>query len=616
MIVATLKNRSILSLLLISLMFVFNFYTIYALIEDQKEIGKFINISGKQRMLSQRITLLSEKYYAAPSVTVATKLKQAITEMRGNARYIQLESRGAVRHIFEGKNYRLAYYTETFLSEAEKILKGDKNRNSLSYLQSINEYILKSSDTVVTVFEQQYATYVTEVRIWATFIMIASLVLVAILYLLVLRPALKKNELLLTEIRDSEAKMKGITDNTDNIIFIKDTQGRYLFVNRSFETAFNTSNRAIQGQTDYQFFSEEEAELFVKNDRQVTRTLAKISTHEFAYQNGIRHYYLVDKFPVFKGDGSIYGVGGVATDISEMVKLQKKMEEYVELIDENIITSQTDTKGVITYVSDAFCRISGYSKEELMGQEHDIVRHEDMPDSIYKELWETIKSGRSWHGEIKNKTKEGGYYWVDATIHPNYDEKGEKIIGYTAIRQDITNKKRIEEISITDELTGLHNRRYFNQMVEEEFNRCKRDGQRFTFLVMDVDNFKKYNDTYGHQEGDKVLSSIGKVLREHTQRAGDYAFRLGGEEFGVLLHAANESDACKGAEGIRESIEQLGIVHAKNLPYGCVTVSVGIKSITPSVTEKVTVDDIYREADERLYRAKENGRNRVEICHV
>lgn len=609
-----MKQRSILSLSLILIMVVINFFNIYYLVEEQKEVGKFINLSGKLRMLSQRTILLAERVEEKHDPATALKLKKAIAQMRDNAAFIEKESRGAVRHLFEGRNYRLAFYMESFLSKADDVLTGNNPKESLAYLRSLGDYILKTSDTVVAVFEQQHADYIQKVRLTAAAILGASILLIFLIYSFILRPALNTNEKLIGEIKDSEAKMKGITENTENIIFIKDLKGRYLFINRRFEKAFNTTNLAIRGLNDHEFFSPEEADLFIKNDRTVAQTLKKISTQEFAYQNGIRHYYLVDRFPVYKGDGTVYGVGGVATDITEITTLQKTMKEYVKLVDENIITSQTDMSGKITYVSEAFCRISGFSREELMGQTHRIVRHDDMPSSLYEDLWKTVTQGKTWRGEIKNKTKNGGFYWVDATIYPNFDDQGKTIIGYTAIRQDITDKKKIEEMSVTDELTKLFNRRFFNRTFEAEFNRCKRDGKRFTYLIMDVDNFKKYNDTYGHQLGDHVLTAIGEVLRHHTQRAGDFAFRLGGEEFGALLNCASEEEACNNADAIRQAILDLSIAHTRNPPYDNITVSVGVKSLLPLHSAEQTTDMVYKDADELLYLAKENGRNRIETC--
>ena len=126
--------------------------------------------------------------------------------------------------------------------------------------------------------------------------------------------------------------------------------------------------------------------------------------------------------------------------------VEENLHSLNALLTQNIIFSKTDLKGIITEVSDAFCMISGYTRVELMGQPHNIIRHPDMPRFAFKELWETIKSGHVWKGEVKNKRKDGTYYWVSATISPEYDLKG-NITSYMAIRHDITLKKEHEQQS-------------------------------------------------------------------------------------------------------------------------------------------------------------------------
>jgi aerotaxis receptor len=96
------------------------------------------------------------------------------------------------------------------------------------------------------------------------------------------------------------------------------------------------------------------------------------------------------------------------------------MKEYV-LKNDDFLVSQTDSKGKILFANDDFCKVAGYSLEELVGKPHNVVRHRDMPKAAFKDLWETIKNGKVWHGYVKNMTKDGGYYWVYATVYPMYD---------------------------------------------------------------------------------------------------------------------------------------------------------------------------------------------------
>ncbi len=123
---------------------------------------------------------------------------------------------------------------------------------------------------------------------------------------------------------------------------------------------------------------------------------------------------------------------------------KKKLKELLNVYDNNVIFSKTDLKGYITYVSKAFCEISGYTKEELIGKPHNIIRHPDMKKTVFKELWTTIQSGKVWENEVKNLKKDGGYYWVYSRVEPVYSQENQ-IIEYISTRTDITAKKKYEE---------------------------------------------------------------------------------------------------------------------------------------------------------------------------
>ncbi|XPV67996.1 MAG: cache domain-containing protein [Halarcobacter sp.] len=286
---------------------------------------------------------------------------------------------------------------------------------------------------------------------------------------------------------------------------------------------------------------------------------------------------------------------------------QKKLKNYLNLVNNHVITSTTDEKGIITNVSEAFCKISGYSKKELIGKSHNIVKHEDMPDELYKDLWQTIKSGKIWKGEIKNKKKNADSYWVDVVIEPILQDS--VIVGYTAIRHDITDKKKVEYLSITDELSGLYNRRFFNQKIENEINRAKREDNYLSLMIIDVDFFKKYNDTYGHMLGDSAIKNLSDVLISMVNRSSDFAFRLGGEEFGIIISQKDKDSAFLYANKIKEKIEQLHIEHRLNKSSKYLTVSIGI--ITKKAIEIKSSSELYSLADEALYLSKKNGRNQV-----
>lgn len=135
---------------------------------------------------------------------------------------------------------------------------------------------------------------------------------------------------------------------------------------------------------------------------------------------------------------------------------QQELRDRIAILDRFALISETDTRGVITYANQRFCEVSGYTVEELVGKPHNIVRHPDMPKSLFKEMWQTLKAGKVWQGEIKNRRKDGSHYWVLATVGPIRDAEGE-IIRYVSIRVDITALKALQKTNSELEENLLQN---------------------------------------------------------------------------------------------------------------------------------------------------------------
>ncbi|XOB63223.1 diguanylate cyclase [Campylobacterota bacterium DY0563] len=293
------------------------------------------------------------------------------------------------------------------------------------------------------------------------------------------------------------------------------------------------------------------------------------------------------------------------TNILSMMKIIKqknRLDTYVETVDKYVLISITNLKGIIVYASDAFCKISGYSKKELIGKSHNIVRHPEMPSSIYEDLWKSIKKGEVWSGEIKNRKKNGDFYWVNVKIEPIYDAFGE-VMGYQSVRFDITDKKLVEELSLTDSLLGIHNRRKFNGIIDYQFTVWRRFREPFSIIFADLDDFKSVNDFYGHSQGDRVLIEFTNVINK-TIRDVDSFCRWGGEEFIIICPYTDEKGAQILAQKARTALENYEFTD-----IGQKTASFGVST----VNEKDTIDTLIERADAALYKAKQLGKNRVEF---
>lgn len=172
--------------------------------------------------------------------------------------------------------------------------------------------------------------------------------------------------------------------------------------------------------------------------------------------------------------------------------------------------------------------------------------------------------------------------------------------------------QRLETLSATDALTGLANRRSFDQEWEAEWQRASRRGLPLAIAMVDVDQFKAYNDHYGHQAGDVCLKLVARALGGTAQRSGELVARYGGEEFVVVLPSLTGAEAFAAMERIRAAVQQLGLPHAKATVADVVTVSIGVASCVPQVGQSSAA--LVEAADAAMYRAKTQGRNRVVLA--
>lgn len=202
----------------------------------------------------------------------------------------------------------------------------------------------------------------------------------------------------------------------------------------------------------------------------------------------------------------------------------------------------TDLQGTIEYVNAAFTRVTGYSAQEVIGQNPHILKSDLNPPELYRELWNNIREGKEWECELANRRKDGSIYWELAKFCPLRNSSG-AIIKYLKVSQDITERKGYEEnlryLSNHDSLTNLYNRAYF----EAEMSRlaASRDFP-VSIVIADIDGLKTINDNYGHDEGDRLICMSAELLLS-AFRGGDVVSRIGGDEFAILLPHTDQETA-------------------------------------------------------------------------
>lgn len=286
------------------------------------------------------------------------------------------------------------------------------------------------------------------------------------------------------------------------------------------------------------------------------------------------------------------------------------LREYKRIVDETAMICKIDLDKTITYANEAFCQISGYSKEELTGK---IYRHMVSPRQDLSQLdgglWVNVLRGKSWKGVIELLNKKGEPYFIQASMFPLFDADG-KITELIALQFDITEhiktkqilekqNQKLEHIAHTDTLTGVWNRYKFNKILRQEIKCAKNSNHPFSLMLLDVDRFKTINDTHGHQFGDRVLKAITSTLKRQLKHKEAMIARWGGEEFIILAQGYRLAQALELAERLRAAIEGMEF---ENIP---ITSSFGVTEFSP----EDELDTLVRRADLALYTAKESGRN-------
>ncbi|EJF07747.1 PAS domain S-box/diguanylate cyclase (GGDEF) domain-containing protein [Thiovulum sp. ES] len=315
---------------------------------------------------------------------------------------------------------------------------------------------------------------------------------------------------------------------------------------------------------------------------------------------------------------SVITLKNISTFVEYHDKLEKevseqaqRLDENIRIIEENVIVTGTDKNGIINYVSEAFLRMSGYSREAIIGKRHSLFKHPDTPRELYKDLWNTITNGDVWEGEIQNLDSFGRDYWMKVNIHPRRDAKN-RIDGYVAIRQDITDKKQVEWMQKRDQLTSLGNREYFKQVFEETVKENISNDKPVSLVLIFMDNLREYNINYSLQKGDSLIRSIAVILRKHATCGKDAIFRLAGGEFTVLCGFKDEGELKEFSERIRQAVENAGYHHNANGEHNVATISVGA-FFSENLNPEHDGDQIYAEVSSLIQVSRRKGGNTVEM---
>lgn len=294
---------------------------------------------------------------------------------------------------------------------------------------------------------------------------------------------------------------------------------------------------------------------------------------------------------------------------AEAAGVKEELKKINFVLDQSCIVSKTDQRGNIIDCNKKFEAISGYKKEEIIGENHRIVNSSHHSDGFYETLWNRISSGKVWEGEIKNKAKNGTFYWVDSVIVPVV-HNGEPY-EYYSIQRDISEQKRAEEeaiqLSYFDSVTGLSNRPSFEKDLSKKLTNAS-SNDHIALLLLDMDRFKYMNDTLGHKIGDQILQQVAQRLEGCLPDYDTQIARVGGDEFAILV---------LGIQGYTEVYKISNIVKAGfSYPFVVddhqvyLTSSIGVSVFPEDGGDPTT---LFKASHNALHYAKRNGKNRVQF---
>ncbi len=321
----------------------------------------------------------------------------------------------------------------------------------------------------------------------------------------------------------------------------------------------------------------------------------------FDYYTAVNSYNII--FSYFREQDAFYLF---FQDISE-----RKENEYQMLMSESVFNNTlegiaiTDPAGHIKRVNPAFCRITGYSMDEVLGQNPRILKSDRHAPEFYKNMWDSIIHEGAWSGEIWNRRKNGEAYPEWLTINSIFDEKGH-LLHYVSLFRDISDIKESEERlrhqAYHDALTGLPNRLLFMDRLEQAIRQAERGKESLAVMFLDMDNFKTINDSKGHSVGDFFLERIAERLR-HSCRQEDTVARLGGDEFTILLPSMQDN------RSIVEIVQRVQEVTRQPMTVQDMEI---IPSVSIGVTfypqDGDTMELLMKNADMAMYKAKQSGK--------
>ncbi|QTN30495.1 EAL domain-containing protein [Rhodoferax sp. AJA081-3] len=413
---------------------------------------------------------------------------------------------------------------------------------------------------------------------------------------------------------ENEELLNAVVSGTSDVVFVKDLQGRYLLINGAGARMMKMAPRDILDKDDTHLFPSPNAQELMASDRAIMQR-AMTQTHEesLPFPDGQEHVFHVTKGPVVDKQGQVRGLFGISRDITERKKAEIAQQIATTVFEgsqEGILVVNPQKR--IVKVNPAFCRITGYAAEEVLGQQPHMLSSGQHDAAFFRSMWTAIHDQGFWRGEICNRRKNGELYseFLSISAVRGPDGSVQNYVGsFTDISKYKEHDEQLNRIAHYDPLTGLPNRRLLVDRLEQALRSDVSNKRMLAVCFLDLDGFKGINDQYGHAAGDALLVGVTRNLAQEL-RAEDILARVGGDEFVLLLANMESPEAC--SQALDRML--LAVATPVDLPQAGISVSVTASlGVTLYPQDEADTDSLLRHADKAMYIAKESGRNRYHL---